>query len=45
MFWPEMAIIRFLHRLRGFYKLVWGGVNVQISMRHPLFTVQKCRCV
>jgi len=24
MFLPEMAIIRFLHRLRGFYKLVWG---------------------
>ena len=35
---PEMAIIRFLHRLRGFYKLVWG-VNIEISTRHPHTTL------
>ena len=40
MFRPEMAIIRFLQQLRGFYIFVWGGVDVEISTHHPLFTMQ-----
>jgi len=32
MFWPIMAIIRFLYRLRGVYISEWVGVDVEISM-------------
>jgi hypothetical protein len=41
LFRPEMAI-RFLNRLRGFYIFVWGGVDVEISMHHPLFIIAEC---
>ena len=37
MFRPEMAIIRFLHRLRGFYIFVWGVLTGVYSC--PLYVM------